>query len=255
MLIRISLIIAILAGLATAGLSFVQVKKKIELVKTERNDWHQKFDTTDASLKSTKKELAKTEKELGDTKTELTNTQQERDKAVAEATAQIKRATQLNEELTKTKADRDDARANLAAWGALGIPVNQVKDVIALAKQLQEEREVLLQEKKILLANNAKLDNELRMYRDKEYNVPLPASLRGTVLVADPKWDFVVINVGQDEGVLESGQLLVNRNGKLVAKVVIRTVQKGRSIANVMPGWKLGDVLEGDQVIPAYPAS
>ena len=24
-------------------------------------------------------------------------------------------------------------------------------------------------------------------------------------------------------------------------------------IANVLPGWKLGDVLEGDQVIPAYP--
>ena len=256
MLIRISLIIAILAGLATAGLSFVQVKKKIEQVKTERNDWHQKFDTTDASLNSTKKELAKTEKELGDTKTELANTQKERDTAVAEAATQIKRAGQLNEELAKTKADRDDARANLAAWAALGIPVNQVKDLIALAKQLQEEREVLVEEKKILARKLKKTENELARFTDEGYRGPsLPGNLKGTILVADPKWDFVVLNVGEDEGVLEHGELLVNRNGKLVAKVVVRTVQKGRSIANVMPGWKLGDVLEGDQVIPAYPAS
>jgi hypothetical protein len=73
--------------------------------------------------------------------------------------------------------------------------------------------------------------------------------------VADPKWDFVVLSVGEDQGVLEDGELLVNRNGRLVAKVRVRSVQKDRSIANVMPGWKLGDVVEGDAVIPAYPAS
>jgi len=49
--------------------------------------------------------------------------------------------------------------------------------------------------------------------------------------------------------------LLVSRDGRLVAKVIISDVQKGRCIANVMPGWKLTDVLEGDQVIPAHPES
>ena len=60
---------------------------------------------------------------------------------------------------------------------------------------------------------------------------------------------------GEDQGVLERGELLVNRNGKLVAKVVVRSVQKDRCIANVLPGWELGEVMEGDQVIPAHPAS
>jgi len=49
--------------------------------------------------------------------------------------------------------------------------------------------------------------------------------------------------------------LLVNRDGRLVAKVKITSVQKNRCVANVMPGWQLGDVIEGDLVIPAYPAS
>ena len=40
--------------------------------------------------------------------------------------------------------------------------------------------------------------------------------------------------------------MLVNRNGKLVAKVIIRSMQKDRSIANVMPGWEVGAVMEGD---------
>jgi hypothetical protein len=40
-----------------------------------------------------------------------------------------------------------------------------------------------------------------------------------------------------------------------VAKVRVSKVQKDRSVANIMPGWQLGEVLEGDQVIPAHPAS
>jgi cell shape-determining protein MreC len=75
------------------------------------------------------------------------------------------------------------------------------------------------------------------------------------VLVTDPKYNFVILDVGENQGVLEYGEFLVNRNGKLVAKVVVRTVQKDRSIANVLPGWALGEILEGDQIIPAHPAS
>jgi hypothetical protein len=256
MLIRISLIIAIVAGLAAAGISVIKVKEKIETVKSQRENEKQQKETAQKDLASTKKELGSTKTELASTKTELGNTQKERDTALAEADKQLKRAGQLSDELAKTKKDRDEARADLAAWAALGIPVNQVKDIIALAKQLQEEREVLLEEKKILARKLQKTENELaRLVGKSDKGPPLPAALKGTIVVADPKWDFVVLNVGEEEGVLEYGELLVNRNGKLVAKVVVRTVQKGRSIANVMPGWKLGDVLEGDQVIPAYPAT
>lgn len=257
MLIRISLIIAIVAGLAAAGISFTQVKGKIEQVKTERNEWHDKFTTTDGELKSTKSELAKTEKELKDTKTELTGAQEERDKAVAEAASQVKRATQLKTDLDKTRSERDNAQAELAAWGALGIPVDQVKQVIAQAKLLSEERDVLQAEKKVLMTANGRLENELKRYRDPEYVVRLPSKLRGTVLVADPKWDFVILSVGEDQGVLEHGELLVHRDGKLVAKVVVRGVQKDRCVANIVAGYRSDTITitEGDLVIPAHPAS
>jgi hypothetical protein len=40
----------------------------------------------------------------------------------------------------------------------------------------------------------------------------------------------------------------VSRNNKLVAKVKIARVEPERSIANIA-GWKIDQVLEGDQVI------
>ena len=64
-----------------------------------------------------------------------------------------------------------------------------------------------------------------------------------------------MVDVGEVQGVKQDGELLVSRAGKLVAKVIVTSIQKDRCIANVMPGWKLGEVLEGDVVIPAHPAS
>jgi hypothetical protein len=86
-------------------------------------------------------------------------------------------------------------------------------------------------------------------------DIKLPANLKGNVLVVDPKWDFVVLNVGDVQGAIPDAELLVSRQGKLVAKVILRSVEKNRSIANIIPGWKLGEPIEGDEVTPAHPDS
>ncbi len=255
MLIRISLIIAIIAGLAAGAINFIQVKQKIDGVVTERNDWNQKYVKTDAELNSTKGKLAKTEKELTTTKETLATTQQERDKAVAEADIQIKKSTELTEKLAGAVSERDDARGQLAAYIATGFSPPQIAGLGKQIRQAQEALEASLEEKKILSASLQKAKDEIDWIKGKVEYVKLRADLKGKILVADPKWEFVVLNVGQDEGAKIHGELLVSRNGKLVAKVIISEVQKGRCIANVLPGWKLGDVLEGDQVIPAYPES
>ena len=52
------------------------------------------------------------------------------------------------------------------------------------------------------------------------------------------------------QGVVERGELLVNRDGKLVAKLRVTGVEPKRCIANVLPEWKQADVMEGDAVLP-----
>jgi hypothetical protein len=255
MLIRISLIVAIIAGLAVGVLNFVKVKEKITTLQAnlkEQTDGRQKAET---ELASTKKDLTKRTAELKQTKTELEATTAAKEKADADLAAQTKRADKLTEDLTKTRQERDTAQQDLAAYKVTGVTPQQIVRMNKEFKTLQDSIAVAETENKVLMQKVKKLETELAVYRDPNFFVPLPASLKGKVLVADPKWNFVVLDVGEDQGVLERGELLVNRNGRLVAKVVVRSVQKDRSIANVLPGWELGEVMEGDLVIPAHPAS
>jgi len=255
MLLRISLIVAILAGLAVGVLNFVQVKEKITTLqanlKTE-TEAHQKFER---QYNTTKKDLDKRTAELKQTQATLEAANTAKDKAEADLAAQVKRADKLTDDLNKTRQERDAAQADLAAYKATGVTPQQILGMNAKLRDLQDNLAVAGTENKILLQRLKKVETELAVYRDPNFFVTLPAGLKGKVLVADPKWNFVVLSVGEDQGVLERGELLVNRNGKLVAKVVVRSVQKDRCIANVLPGWELGEVMEGDQVIPAHPAS
>ena len=255
MLIRISLIIALVLGLAVTGLNFTKVKEKITILqanlKTE-TEAHQKFET---DYRRTRSELDKTNAVLKATQETMKATEEEKNTAVATAAAQQKRADKLNDDLTKTRKERDDAQAEVAAYHAAGMTPAQVATATKDIKRLQDNIGAMTTENKLLSQKLRKTENELAIYKSPDFHVPLPASLNGKVVVSDPKWNFVVLNVGEDQGILQYGELLVNRNGRLVAKVKISAVEKNRSVANIMPGWQLGEVMEGDQVIPAYPAS
>lgn len=255
MLVRISLILAILAAIAIGVLNFIQVKPKIQQLQKDwayEKDQHQKFEK---DYRFTKSSLDKTNAILKTTLATLETTTSERDKAVADAAAQTKRADKLNDDLTKTRAERDSAQQDLAAYKATGMNPEQITHVNKDLKDLRDALTGTQDENKLLGKKVNKLQTELNRYVIADYHVPLPASLRGKVLVTDPKWNFVVLNIGEEQGVQNHGELLVNRNGRLVGKVIVNTVHKDQSIANMMPGWELGEVMEGDQVIPAYPAS
>jgi cell shape-determining protein MreC len=254
-LLRICLIITILAGLAVGGLNFVKVKEKITTLQTNlktETEAHRKFE---ADYRTTKRNLDNTNIVLKQTIATLEATTSERDKLQTDLATATKRADKLNDDLTKARQERDEAQSNLAAYEATGFKPPQI---VAMGKQFNAMRDNLSAaegENKILLQNNKKIANRLAKYESPEKPVLLPAQLMGKIMVADPKWNFVVLNVGENQGVLEDGEMLVNRAGRLVAKVKVQSVQKDRSIANVMPGWSLGEIIEGDQVIPAHPAS
>jgi len=255
MLIRISLIVAIIAALAAGALNILQVRDKITTLITQRDSEKHDKEVALSDLSSTRKDLAKTQDTLKQTQTELADTVTQRDKAVATATAQTKRADDLSDKLAKTSQERDDARNGLAAYQATGFTSDQVAKLGKTLKDTQDAMVALNDEKVVLQHSLDRYKARLAKYEGPDTDIKLRADLKGKIVVVDPKWDFVVLNIGEDQGVLPDGELLVSRDGKLVAKVVVRTVEKGRSIANIVPGWKLGEVIEGDEVSPAHPAT
>jgi hypothetical protein len=232
----------------------VVVKDKITTLTTDRN-------TQRDGRISAEDERDKTKKELATTQRNLAQRTQERDDAItARKTAEdneaaaTKRADDLSEKLTQTTQDRDDAQNQLAAYKATG---KNPEDIGKLAKALEDSQKAVIalnDEQAFLNHKILGLQAELNEFIGTNADVLLPPTLTGKVLVVDPKWDFVVLNIGQDEGVLNNGQLLVSRDGKLVAKIIVRSMEKDRCIANIMPGWKLGEVIEGDDVSPAHPS-
>jgi cell shape-determining protein MreC len=69
------------------------------------------------------------------------------------------------------------------------------------------------------------------------------------VIAVDPKYDFVVLDIGGNQGILENAKLIINRDGKFIGKVRVTSVEPNRSVANVMPEWKQDDIMEGDVAI------
>jgi hypothetical protein len=255
MLLRIFLILAILAGLGAGGVAYYEFSTQIPALQQQRDTEKDSKNLALTQLAGTNKVLKATLATLADTKAELETTKGDLAKANARADAQEKRAGDLQDKLTKANADLQEAQDAVAAYKASGLTPDQVvklnKDLIESQKLIAGitgERDLW---QRRYVSTKAKLD---ALVTPDNY-IKLPADLKGNVMVVDPKWDFVVLNIGADKGVIEDGEMLVSRDGRLVAKVVIRNVQKDRCIANIMPGWKLGEVIEGDVVTPAHPQS
>ena len=49
----------------------------------------------------------------------------------------------------------------------------------------------------------------------------------------------------------EGATMLINRDGHLVTKVKITRIDENRTIANIMPEWKMDEPSEGDLAISA----
>ncbi len=249
MLLRICLIIAILAGGGVVAVNFVMVKKAIETTIAEREDQKTHREAAEKELASTKKTLADTKATLATTTRALTQTKGELDAANGKIGELNKKNSDLTVKLKSAEDKRDGYQAELAKWEQLHLTPEQVIGIQADLKKTKVEIAGVTAENKLLLANRDDLQEQLDRLRGTNEVVAEPLGLKGNVVAVDPKYDFVVLNIGKDKGVLAHGIMMVARDGRLIGKVQIDRVDKTESIANILPAWRRGEVMEGDQVL------
>src|SRR5215469_6735686 len=126
MLLRIFLILAILAGLGAAGVAFYEFNTQIPALVQQRDKEKEDKNAEITAHNKTKAELKKTQGELAQTKQELADTKNDLAKATARADAQEKRATDLQDKLTKTAADLQEAQNTVAAYKSSGLSPDEV---------------------------------------------------------------------------------------------------------------------------------
>jgi hypothetical protein len=248
MLLRISLIVAILTGLGAVGLIHTRLKERITTITTERDSNAQERDRFQQESKKAKDAERKAKEERDASNALLSTTTNELAATTIRVVEQEKRANDLSGQLNSALKERNDAQTLLASWNALGLAPNQVEDIKTQLKNTTSEKEALTEENALLSHNNKRLVAELSRYTNGNARVEMPG-FKAKVMAVDPKWDFVVLDKGSNDGALERGEVLVARDGKLVGKVRISSVETNRCIANILPEWKQSDVLEGDQVM------
>lgn len=249
MLLRISLIFAILAGIGTIVVTQLKTREHVRGIIAVREENIQGRAKEKGRADKAEKDLASTRKDLQQTKDVLTKTEEDLTGTKQQLAAAQENIGKLKGEVTKAVEARNGSEAELSKWSQLGVKPEQIREMIASNNKLKDAIAALDDEKKILERRVAELQNKVALLLGNEYVVELPAGTRGNIVAVDPKWNFVVLDVGRDKGMLEGGILLVHRNSQLVGKVRITEVLANRSIAAVMKPYSLGEIEEGDQIL------
>jgi hypothetical protein len=248
MLLKISLVLAILVGAATLFFTG-NVKSKLDELNSNLTAAQQAQKSAEEARTKATQEAKKSKEAFENASKELNTTTNLLNEVSKNLAIQQKRADTASRDLVTMTEERNVARQELNQWTALGIPVERVREALESNKRLTTERTALVTENKTVLRKYLETKAELDKYKVPDYEVPLPAGTKGKVVAVDPKYDFVVLDIGSNQGLLPDAKMLVNRDGKLVAKVKITRVEPNRAIANIMPEWKQEDVVEGDQVV------
>lgn len=139
-----------------------------------------------------------------------------------------------------------------------GIELDEVEGIVKdmeskLKKLIAEEEDSMLIKTKLEesvaknLAENSRVNEKINdSIKRVEGN-----TFQATITAVDNDWNFVVIGAGEKSGLSGDSKLLVQRNGRLLGKLLISQLEPNSAIANVEPGsLRVGVALRpGDQVI------
>ncbi len=189
---------------------------------------YEELQNTKMDLENKTAELEKTTKELASTKTEL-------------AAAQVK-ITEITDALVQKEAEVAQAKSH----------VDQLEqDKMALQTQIDDLNNQLVkaeEDMRDLQDQVATLDKIVKETTPAG-NRPLPLGLTGKISVVNPDWNFVVLDIGSEAGLVRDAQMLVHRADQLIGKVKISNVQKDMAIAEIITDWAQSPIQEGDDVL------
>jgi cell shape-determining protein MreC len=199
-----------------------------KLAAVGRNRWDELQNTkldlenTREDLKQTKLELATTKSELGDARNEIARLEtdlSDRETQLAEARTRI---DDLESQATELRAEIEDLEGRFSELE------DQMADVAADLEVCEKERDKL----------EAKINTGVTT-----------RGVAGRILLVEPTWNFVVLDVGTDDKLVPGAELLVHRGEELIGRVRVTTVQDAMAAAEIITDWTPQQLAKGDFVI------
>ncbi|WP_035612351.1 hypothetical protein [Haloferula sp. BvORR071] len=254
-------VFAILSAIALAAACFLAMKNKdaYEAEIKHRITAEEKQATAKSKLedvtnkyKATNEERINVEKETADLKQNLLAENAKNDKLTSEKDAKAseeganaKKITEIEEQLKE---------------------IGPIEDLVATINTLKGSLEELTtdiaaSDAKIadLTADKARTEGVIKAYSDKNQNYANKRSFfAGTRISAIyPAYGFVTLPIGNSSGVVSGSSLDVVRDGAVVAKLRVSSVEAGRAAAEIVPDSLAQDttLMVGDRVVPGSAAT
>ena len=235
--------IALLVMLATAALAFL-AKGNIDKLKSTLLETKQSVVAEQAKAKAAQNETAKTKEDLTAANTKLEQTTKDLETKVVEATSlstQIAEQKTIVEAKTKEVADLNEKLVNMGAPKPGGPNIEDPR-IGELQGQLAKAQAELAEAKQVSESMNGRMkdmESKVSSAESKErlrQAGSVRAGLQGRVLAVNQGWNFVVLSVGDKQGVIVNAPLLVLRSGEPIARLRITSVEPSTSIADILPG-------------------
>ena len=180
-------------------------------------------------------------------------------------TAQTSQVTDLTgklEAVTKSVTDKDaqiaDLTGKLAASKGTGTTAAPLPDADQKIAELTHERDELkvIQDglKGQVAAAQAQTASLSRQIAARASGASMNG-LHGQVLAVNHDWNFVVLNLGNRQGVNNNATMIIQRGGSMVGRVKITSVEPSQSVADIVPNSVPAgiEVRAGDTVV--FPGS
>jgi hypothetical protein len=216
------------------------------------------IDKLQSTLKEKSSSLTKTQGDLQTSKNDLKKSNEERDAANTKAEETAKNLDQSKKDLDTAKGELDTAKTSVTGLTADLAKANEELEklrkpavaggpsedprIAPLQAEVQTAKAEAAEAKKVLdltiaqgKENEIKLAEATKRERDREKGITRKG-LQGRILAVNGGWNFVVLSVGDKQGVMVNSPLLVVRGGTPVARLRITSVEPSTSIADVIPG-------------------
>jgi len=168
-------------------------------------------------------------------------------------------AEKLVKDLASTKSDLDSTNSKLkVTQEQLASYTDELKgkkptDLFSEISDLSEKVKVAEGENKLLATAKDKAETELKKLRETEElrrpGATKSISLSGKIVAVNPTWNFVILDLGKNDQMVEGLSMVVYRGEKMIGKVKVVTVDATTSVADLLPGTPAQAIEVGDQVI------
>jgi uncharacterized coiled-coil DUF342 family protein len=211
-------------GLARMSAPLNQLVAAAAVQYTELQDTRQDLETTKQDLNMTKDELSRTVSELDRSKAQVENLNTSLNQKTAQLATMENRVDGLEQEKI-----------------SLTIQIDELNNQIVQSEDdLRDAQDKILTLEQTINLMDLEMGGRTRA---------IPKGLTGRILHVNPDWNFVVIDLGSDDGLVPEAEMLIHRKDNLVGKVIISGLSRRMSIAEVDANWTQGSVKEGDFVV------